>query len=134
MEQTINRWRYGWYTYYEWRRQATFIERLLLSLTFSFFTGVSAQIFIRLPFTPVPVTGQVFMVLLSGALLGKNWAAVSQIMYLTGGIAGIPWFAAGHSGMVLLPSYGYIVGFIPASFFIGWIFDRGICNQSISRR
>ncbi|MCM8814961.1 MAG: biotin transporter BioY [Candidatus Omnitrophica bacterium] len=134
MEQAIKKWRDRCHVYYDWISSATFVERLLLSFAFSFLTGVSAQIFIKLPFTPVPVTGQVFVVLLGGALLGKSLAGLSQIIYFFGGMAGIPWFAAGNCGMVLLPSFGYIIGFIPAAFFVGWLFDRGIRWQSISRQ
>jgi len=131
----IKRWKCGWQAYFGWRHEATFIEKILLCFVFAFFTGVSAQIVIRLPFTPVPFTGQVIVVLLSGVLLGKNWAGISQIMYLVGGMTVIPWFAGGEAGMMfLLPSFGYIVGFIPASFFIGYCFDKGYGRQSISRQ
>ncbi len=132
MDHIIKRWKYGFQAYSEWRKEATFVEKLLLSLIFAFFTGISAQIYIRLPFTPVPVTGQVFVVLLSGIFLGRNWAGISQVMYLLGGISGIPWFAGAKSGILsLLPSFGYIIGFIPASFVIGYFWDRKR-NKNIS--
>ncbi|HOK79263.1 MAG TPA: biotin transporter BioY [bacterium] len=123
MEHVIKKWNFVWQHYFDWIRSATIVEKVIMSLAFSFLTGVSAQIVIKLPFTPVPITGQVFMVLLTGVLLGKNWAVVSQSTYLIGGITKIPWFSGGTGGLthIFLPSLGYIIGFIPASFFVGYI-------------
>jgi len=82
------------------------LYRILLSLTFTGITGLCAQIRFYLPFTPVPVTGQVFAVLLSGAILGKEYGTLSQLLYVFAGIAGIPWFVVGPIG----PTAGYLVG------------------------
>ncbi|MCX7705966.1 MAG: biotin transporter BioY [bacterium] len=127
MTYIIKRWVCGLQKVYQWQRDATFIERLLILFTFAFLTGVSAQIFIKLPFTPVPITGQVLMVLLSGALLGKKQASLSQIIYLTGGMSGVPWFAGAKAGF-LLPSFGYIIGFIPAAWFVGYFIEKKVKN------
>jgi biotin transport system substrate-specific component len=89
-------------------------------MLFAGFTGVFAQLRFYLPFTPVPVTGQVFAVLLSGLLLGKKYGPLSQVFYLTLGMAGIPWFVIGPIG----PTGGYIVGFIVAPFIIGELIER----------
>ncbi|KPJ86653.1 MAG: hypothetical protein AMS17_11475 [Spirochaetes bacterium DG_61] len=96
------------------------LYRILLSLTFTGITGLCAQIRFYLPFTPVPVTGQVFAVLLSGAILGKEYGTLSQLLYVFAGIAGIPWFVVGPIG----PTAGYLVGFILAPCAIGLIRER----------
>lgn len=91
-----------------------------LSLLFAGFTGLCAQLRFYLPFTPVPVTGQVFAVLMCGLFLGKKYGPLSQVFYLIFGVAGIPWFVVGPIG----PTGGYIVGFIVAPFIIGELFER----------
>jgi biotin transport system substrate-specific component len=92
------------------------------------FVGLAAQISIPLPFTPVPVTGQTFAVLLTGAALGTSRAIWSMALYLLAGVAGIPWFA-GHSTAMhdgaLVASFGYIIGFVAAAGLAGWLAQRG---------
>ena len=99
-----------------------------LSLLFAGFTGLCAQLRFYLPFTPVPVTGQVFAVLLSGIILGKKYGPLSQVFYLLLGMAGIPWFVIGPIG----PTGGYIVGFITAPFLIGELLERARLRQNDS--
>lgn len=102
------------------------IRLLIGSTMFGLLTALSAQAAIRLPFTPVPVTGQVFVVLLAGAVLGPKWAALSQIQYLAIGAAGAPVFAGGTSGLLPFvgPSGGYLVGFVAAAWVTGTIWCR----------
>lgn len=81
------------------------------------FVGLSAQITIPLPFTPVPVTGQTFAVLLGSAAVGWRRGAAALALYMVAGLIGIPWFA-GHAGgmsMATSPLMGYILGFIAAA-------------------
>ena len=80
-----------------------------------------AQIAIPLPFTPVPITGQTFAVLLIGATLGSQRGAAAVILYLIEGAAGLPFFAP-TGGMF---TYGYLAGFVPAAFVTGWLCERG---------
>ena len=101
-------------------RVRTHVYRFLLALTFTGVTGLCAQIRFYLPFTPVPVTGQVFAVLLSGAILGKEYGALSQLLYVFAGLAGVPWFVLGPIG----PTAGYLVGFILAPCVIGLIREK----------
>jgi biotin transport system substrate-specific component len=84
-------------------------------------TAIGAWIVIPLPFTEVPVTLQVFFVLLAGALLGPFFGALSQIVYLLLGAFGLPVFAGGASGIGVIagPTGGYLIGFILAAFCIG---------------
>jgi len=99
-------------------------ERVLLSLLFAGLTGLCARLRIYLPFTPVPVTGQVFAVLLSGILLGKGYGSLSQMLYIGLGLLGVPWFVVGPIG----PTGGYIVGFIAAPFLIGALLEKRYVN------
>ena len=95
-------------------------------------TGLSAQIKMALPWTPVPITGQTLAVLLSGVLLGSWWGGISQIIYITMGVAGIPWFAnfeAGYSALIG-PTGGYLIGFILTSIFVGYFTDKYIKARS----
>ncbi|TQM69212.1 biotin transport system substrate-specific component [Actinomadura hallensis] len=88
------------------------------------FVGVFAQIAVPLPGTPVPVTGQTFAVLLSGAALGFGRAGLAMLVYLLAGMAGVPWFTEGASGTAM-PSLGYIIGFVVAAAAVGALARRG---------
>lgn len=88
---------------------------------FIILTSLGAFVRIPLPFTPVPITLQTFFVLLSGAFLGSNLGAVSQLAYIMLGISGLPIFVGAGSGLFYIfgPTGGYLLGFVLASFFIG---------------
>ena len=86
--------------------------------------GLAAQFSIPLPGTPVPLTLQTFAVLLSGAALGLHRAALSMVLYLLAGAAGVPWYADGKSGFGG-PTFGYVVGFIAAAAVVGFLASRG---------
>ena len=86
-------------------------------------TGLAAQIYI--PLQPVPVSLQTFTVLLSGAALGPIRGGLAMSLYLVAGVAGVPWFAEGNSGLGL-PTFGYIVGFVVAATLVGWLARRGL--------
>ena len=110
---------------FKWRYELNFIYKLILALSFACLTGLLAQLRFYIPGTPVPVTGQVFGVILAGILMG-TWGGISQIMYIGIGAAGVPWFAGlnGGIGYIAGPTGGYLAGFILAAFFIGFIVDR----------
>jgi len=99
------------------------IQKLLLSLSFAILTAASSRLRFFLPFTPVPITGQVFMVLLSGIILGPSLGSLSQMIYVFLGISAIPWFALGS---LFGPTGGYLVGFIAAPYLVGTISNRKI--------
>lgn len=92
--------------------------------------GVFAQIAIPLPFTPVPLTGQTFAVLLAGAALGSVRGILSMLLYTVVGLIGVPWFAEGSSGFAM-PSFGYIIGFIAAAGLVGWLAERGWTRNAL---
>jgi biotin transport system substrate-specific component len=89
--------------------------------------ALCAQIVIRLPFTPVPLTGSTLGVLYAGALLGPKRGAASVALYLLMGAIGLPFFAAGASGWTHFvgATGGYLVGFLPASWIVGALARRG---------
>jgi len=86
-----------------------------------------AQVEIPLPFTPVPITGQTFGVLLVGAALGSRRGAASMLAYITAGASGLPYFAGGGSGPGILTgaTAGYLAGFIVAAYVVGLLAERG---------
>jgi len=100
--------------------------KLLVSLAFAGITAVAAQVAIPLGFTPVPVTLQVLAVILSGLILGGRWGAISQMQYLALGALGMPVFAQWNGGPTAFfgPTAGYLVGFVPAAFVAGWVFEK----------
>jgi biotin transport system substrate-specific component len=88
------------------------------------FVGALAQLSIRLPFTPVPITGQTLGVLVVGCALGFHRALAATVLYAGLGIAGLPWFVdhtAGWQGA----SSGYVAGFILAAAVCGSLAERG---------
>ena len=90
-----------------------------LVFSFSLLMALSAQILI--PIGPVPITGQTFVVLLTGALLGSRLGAMAMIVYLIEGASGLPFFSGGHGGLghLLGPTGGYLVAFPAAAFITG---------------
>ncbi len=87
---------------------------------------VSATALIEIPMWPVPISGQTLGVMLVGAALGAWRGAVALTSYMLFGLAGLPIFAGGTGGLIALakPSFGFIIGFIAAAAFIGWLAER----------
>jgi len=104
------------------------IKDAFFVLSFAILTGICAKL--KIEIGPVPITMQTFAVLLSGALLGSKKGALAQITYLLLGLAGLPWFARG-GGMTYIfsPTFGYIVGFILASYLVGWLCENGFDRE-----
>lgn len=119
------------YKLFKWRYELPMIKKVVLCLLMAGLTGLAAQIKVYLPFTPVPITGQVFAVLLSGTFLGRYYGALSQGFYILLGAAGIPWFANFSSGTKVIfgVTGGYIWGFVFASTFVGWFSERFIVTR-----
>ena len=99
---------------------------IVLVVGFAFLTALSALVIIPLPFTPVPITGQTFAVLLSGAVLGSTLGSASQILYFAMGAVGLPFYAGGEGGWsaAVGATGGYLVGFVVASWFVGRLAER----------
>ncbi|WP_448319169.1 biotin transporter BioY [Streptomyces sp. CO7] len=103
---------------------ATRVRDAALVLSGAVLTGVAAQLALPIPGSPVPVTGQTFAVLLVGSALGAGRGLLSMLVYLLAGMAGMPWFAEGASG-VAAPSFGYVIGMVLASAMVGALARRG---------
>ncbi len=100
---------------------------LLVALSGALILGLSAQLELRLPFTPVPVTAQTFVVLLIGALFGANRGVLTIILYLSSGVLGLPVFSGFGSGLhhILGPTGGYIIGFMGSAYVAGTFMNYG---------
>ncbi len=107
-------------------------------------TALGAYLRLHLPGTPVPVTMQTFFVLIAGGIGGTLAGPLSQALYLTLGLCGIPFFAALVPGGFLSSSLtlGYLIGFVFASGFMGigyrrhsglwsWIFRGAVATGII---
>jgi len=92
----------------------------------SLLIGLCAQVKILLPFSPVPITGQTFAVLMIGTLLGPWRGSLAVLAYIIEGAVGLPVFALGGGFAVLIgPTGGYLVGFIPAAYITGLLAQKG---------
>ncbi|MFH1577763.1 MAG: biotin transporter BioY [Candidatus Omnitrophota bacterium] len=110
------------YMFFKWRTSIALVNKIGLVLAMTFLTGLMAQIKIFLPFSPVPITGQVFAVLLSGVICGGLFGALSQVLYIGLGVLGLPWFAAisiSPGYLFIPPTGGYLIGFVIAPLLIG---------------
>ena len=85
-------------------------------------TGLSAQIAVYIN-PAVPITGQTFAVLLSGAVLGSKRGTASMLVYLGAGVVGLPVFAP--EGAIAGASRGYLIGFVLAAAIVGYLVERG---------
>ena len=112
------------YNVFRWRYELSIPKKLALAIGMACLAGLLAQARIALPWSPVPVTGQTFAVLLAGVLLGKWWGGASMAIYAALGFAGVPWFSGWASG--LGATGGYIIGFILATLFLGHFTDKYI--------
>lgn len=119
------------------------MREVLLIVGFALFTAVAAQI--SIPMWPVPLTGQTLAVLLTAGALGSKRGLASILLYMTLGLVGLPVYAGAVSAVLkgeqtmwatngalwsskpfwLLPSFGYIIGFVVAAWVIGKLAERG---------
>lgn len=92
----------------------------------SLLVAFSANLRFYLPFSPVPVTAQTFVVLILGILLGSKRGALTMLAYIVEGLAGLPVFTNGI-GLVALagPTGGYLIGFVAAAYITGLLAEMG---------
>lgn len=104
----------------------TAVANVVLVTAFALLTWAAAQVVIPVPGTPVPITGQTFAVLLSGAALGKWLGSASQLLYVSLGAIGLPFYADGAGGWEAATgaTAGYLIGFIAASWVVGYLAER----------
>lgn len=132
MELTIDGFKEARYNFFRTRYEMDFVYKVGAAFVFAALTGLMAQVRFYLPFTPVPITGQVFPALLAGFVLGKWYGGLSQMLYAVIGGLGLAWFApktgagaftSGGVEVLLGPTGGYIAGFVIAAFLIGHLTD-----------
>jgi biotin transport system substrate-specific component len=101
------------------------VRQVGLVIGFSLLTALSAQVVIPTGF--VPITGQTFAVLLTGALLGSRLGAIAMIVYLIEGASGLPFFRGGNAGLLYLlgPTGGYLIAFPAAAYITGAFAEHG---------
>ena len=100
---------------------------LALMVGGSLVVALSSQVEFHLPGTPVPITLQTLSVLLVGALLGARRGGLALLAYLAQGAAGLPVFSGGAGGFahILVPTGGYLIGFVAAAVVVGALAERG---------
>jgi biotin transport system substrate-specific component len=133
---TLNRTRYD---IFRWRYELTLPKKIALTLAIACLIGLLAQVRFYTPWSPVPITGQTFSILLAGVVMGRWWGGISIAVYAILGIAGIPWFApqagtpifsAGGISHFAGPTGGYIIGFIMAALFLGYFTEKFVKARS----
>lgn len=105
----------------------TAVNTAALMVGFALLTALAAQIRFHIPGTPVPVTGQTFVVLLAGAALGSWAGAGSQVIYWLMGALGLPVFAQANGGWEAATgaTFGYLFGFVAAAWLVGALAEHG---------
>ena len=101
-------------------------KKLVISSLFTALICISAVINIPLVFTPISVTLQVFAISVCASVLGKKYGCISVIIYELIGFMGFPVFSGFRGGPQVLfgATGGYIIGFIPAAFIIGYLTEK----------
>ncbi len=102
------------------------VRRATRILLFVLFTAVGAQLAVRLPFTPVPVTMQTLFAVLAGITLGPRDGFYAMLSYLAVGVAGAPVFAHFGFGPAALfgVTGGYLIAFPVAALCAGTVTER----------
>jgi len=100
------------------------LRSMIMTALFAAIIGILAQITIPLPL--IPITGQTLAIGLAATILGSRYGTISVLLYLVIGSTGVPVFAELSGGISKLfgPTGGYLVGFIPAAFFIGYYMEK----------
>jgi biotin transport system substrate-specific component len=94
---------------------------------------MTAGAYISIPMGPVPIVLQNMFVFLAGLLLGSRWGLASVGVYLLAGACGLPVFAGGMGGIgrIAGPTGGYLIGYLPAVFVVGYVSGKGAARISI---
>jgi len=108
--------------------RSSWVRNAVLAVGGSLLLWASAKV--QVPFYPVPITMQTFVVLVLGMAFGWRLAAATVGLYLLQGAAGLPVFAGtpergiGIAYMVG-PTGGYLLGYLVAAALVGWLAERG---------
>ena len=103
------------------------------TIAYSCIVALGAQLELKLPYTPVPITGQSLSIVVGGLLFGRQIALAGTAAYLLEGAAGLPVFSGGGSGLHHLvgPTGGYLIGFLPAAYIAGTAKDKGLTRSPL---
>ena len=106
------------------KNQTHTLRMTVYATLFAALTAVGA--YMALPIGPVPVVMQNLFVFLAGLILGGRWGMASVGIYLLAGAVGMPVFAGGTGGVGRFfgPTGGYLIGYLPAVFIIGWMAQK----------
>jgi biotin transport system substrate-specific component len=113
---------------------ATALRAVALVVAGAAVTAAAAQLSAKLPWSPVPYTGQTAAVLLVGTALGWRLGIASMALYVLAGVVGMPVFSGGSHGLDQLLGYtgGYLVGFVVAAGVVGELAQRGWDRSAVS--
>lgn len=100
------------------------LRSLIITALFAAIIGVMAQLTIPLPL--VPITGQTLAIGIAATILGARYGTLSVLLYIAIGSIGVPVFAEFSAGLsvVVGPTGGFLIGFIPATFIIGLFLEK----------
>ena len=109
-------------------------NRVALVTISTLIIAILTQVKIHTPFTPVPITGQTFAVLMIAYVLGAKLGFISVGFYILAGLLGLPFFASGGSGLLYLKGVtgGYLIGFLVSAFVVGSFSERGLFKNFFS--
>lgn len=104
------------------------LRSILLAIAGAVLLTVSAKA--QIPFYPVPLTMQTFVVLCLGMAFGPVLGVSTVLLYLVAGAAGLPVFSGTPEkglGMIYMtgPTGGYLIGFVMAAAVTGWLAEKG---------
>ncbi|MEW6049899.1 MAG: biotin transporter BioY [Candidatus Zixiibacteriota bacterium] len=108
------------------RPSARWMEIVVLA-AFNVLLVACSYIAVPLPFSPVPVTGQTFGVMVIAMTLGRIRGTAVVLAYLLEGALGLPVLAGGNAGLPVFfgATGGYLFGFVGAAYVMGWLADNG---------
>jgi biotin transport system substrate-specific component len=108
------------------QEKSSFLKDLCVTVSASIIIGLCAPLSFPLPFTPIPIAIAAQVILSLSVLLGSKRATLAVLLYLTQGAMGLPVFAGGHSGLLILlgPKGGYLLGYALAAFATGLITEK----------
>lgn len=103
------------------------INEIPILIAFNLLLVACSYLAINLPFSPVPITGQTFGILLIAMTLGRVRGVSVVLAYLLEGAVGLPVFAGGSAGLIKFvgPTGGYLIGFLATAYLVGWMADNG---------
>src|SRR5690625_3873612 len=98
---------------------------MIVTALFAAIISILAQVSIPVPLG-VPITGQTLAIVLAATIFGCRFGTLSALLYLIIGATGVPVFAqfTGGLGIIVGPSGGFLVGFIPATFIMGYYLEK----------